>query len=205
MRQYNSLLLTLILLVSTTLALRELEYRDTVAKAPTTITVYVCGEVLHPGVVSLPSNARRIHAIDLCGGLTSQADSTNLSPAEVLRDGETVEVAARETRTIPTAPSPPKPGESRLQLVEGSNSEPSETVTPNNSEPSNRKLNINTASAAELEQLPGVGPVMAQRIIETRQSLPGGTFLSLEDLTAIRGIKGKTLARFRPYLEPEGL
>jgi competence protein ComEA len=66
-------------------------------------------------------------------------------------------------------------------------------------------MDLNLATAAELESLPGVGPVMAERIIEARKAAPGGTFGSLEELRAIRGIKAKTFLRLRPYLKIEGL
>ena len=66
-------------------------------------------------------------------------------------------------------------------------------------------INLNLASLEELQTLPGVGPVLASRILEARSSQPQGSFTSLEDLTVIRGIKRKTLARFKPFLELEGI
>lgn len=64
-----------------------------------------------------------------------------------------------------------------------------------------RIININTASAAELELLPGIGPALAGRIIEYRQS--HGAFRTVEDLTNVRGIGEKTLERLRPRIRTE--
>lgn len=208
MRQFNALVFTLILLLGVTLVLRELDLQDRRANAPKMITVYVCGAVVSEGVVTLPAEARRIHAVELCGGLTPEADPAAFGPAEHLTDGETVKVPGKAF-----APSPgesPPAREHTASALEQTTSPPTESTAeawsrepPAGTPP--LRLDINRATAAELEHLPGIGPVMARRIVETRRSLPGGSFRSLEDLTAIRGIKGKTLARLKPYLEPEGL
>lgn len=201
MRQFNALVFTLILLTCATLALRELDFRDRQAKTPRPITVYVCGEVTAGGVVSLPSDARRIHAVELCGGLTADADTSAFAPAEHLVDGETIEVPRKVS--VEERPVLEKARELPDSVRSATDAEPPSNAPRSEVRPI--RIDINRATPSELELLPGIGPVMAQRIVETRQSLPGGTFRSLEDLTAIRGIKGKTLARLKPYLEPEGL
>ena len=66
-------------------------------------------------------------------------------------------------------------------------------------------LNLNTATAEDLEALPGIGPVMAQRLVQFRQT--HGPFKDVEDLLAVSGIGEKKLARLKPYLvvlSPEG-
>jgi competence ComEA-like helix-hairpin-helix protein len=65
--------------------------------------------------------------------------------------------------------------------------------------PPARPIDLNNANAKELQQLPGVGPVMAQRIIEMRQK--GGRFRRVEDLLAVRGISTKRLEALRPYVK----
>jgi comEA protein len=65
-------------------------------------------------------------------------------------------------------------------------------------QPPAKPIDLNTASAKELQQLPGVGPVTAQRIVEMREK--SGRFRRVEDLLAIRGISQKKLAALRPYV-----
>lgn len=172
------MILTCLLLMSGLFIVREAEYQLAQAQEPKPITVYVTGEVAQPGAVTLPRGARRIHAISLCGGVTVNADLDRCGPAEHLRDGETVIVGAR----IPARPA----GPGLSNISEGLLNSP---------------LDLNSASAEELQELPGVGPVLAQRILEARLRRPQGSFRSLEDLAAIRGIKRKTLARIRGCAE----
>jgi hypothetical protein len=62
------------------------------------------------------------------------------------------------------------------------------------------RINVNTADAGTLSIVPGIGPVLAGRIVEVRQARPGRRFASLDELTQVRGIGEKVLARLRPYL-----
>lgn len=195
MRHFNSLILTAIALILCTLFLREWTYRQALAARRPGLTVYVTGEVKNPGVVTLPAGARRVHAVELCGGPTDKADCNRLEPARHLVDGETVVVPKVESTP---RPQPLTAARAPRQIA---NATTCETTNPT----PQARLNINQATSQELESLPGIGPVTARRIVEARNRLPGGTFHSLEDLTAIRGIKGKTMARLKPFLEPEGL
>ncbi len=79
------------------------------------------------------------------------------------------------------------------------NGQTNETVTAISAGvPDSLKLNVNTATATELEQLPRIGPVLAERIVEYRQEK--GPFQKVEDLTKVKGIGEKTLERIRPYI-----
>jgi competence protein ComEA len=208
MRQFNGLIATLIVLISTTLALREIDYNTRLSQRKRLITVYVVGEVRHPGTATLPEGARRLHAVNRCGGLTPTADIEELEPAKPLCDGETLNVPQRRFPTgvepgpAVRSPLPPPSQESRRAPAQSLPRTPAD-LKPN----SNRTtlVNLNQATAEELQKVPGLGPVLAQRIIEARNQQPGGTFGSLEDLTAIRGIKRKTMERLTPYLELEGI
>lgn len=175
----DRLLATALLLVLGLGASRELSYRLELQKIKPPIVVDVRGEVIDPQVLSLPTGARVVHALTLCGGLTAKAELGTLSLAETLVDGQTVEVARR-----------------------GSN--PEHSAGPEQTQNSPSLVDLNRAAVGELESLPGVGPVLAQRIVEGRQKRQGG-FTSLEDLSTIRGIKGKTLLRLRPHIKIEGL
>lgn len=163
---------------------REVSYRQQLAASKPAMVVEVRGEVLEPQLVALPHGARVIHAISLCGGLTARASITDLTLAEPLRDGQTIEVRVRDQ-------GPPGQG-------------PAPEVTQPTTSISEGRVDLNQADLGQLETLPAVGPVLARRIVEARQK-QGGRFASLEDLAAIRGIKGKTLSRLRPHIKIEGL
>lgn len=125
--------------------------------APATITVHVVGPVARPGVIVLPVGARVADAIAAAGGLQPGAVSAaNL--ARVLADGERLDAAG-------AAPPDPLAG-------------PDGGVSAG--------IDINAASAAELEELPGVGPVLAQRIVDYRR-MHGG-FTTVEQLQEVSGI-----------------
>ncbi|MFN8497005.1 MAG: ComEA family DNA-binding protein [Anaerolineae bacterium] len=140
---------------------------------PPTITVYVNGAVAHPGVYSLPDGSRVVQALTAAGGLTGEADADGLNQARPLRDGEQVYVPARGT------PVPPAIGA-------GGGAPAAKTAAA----PGGR-VNLNTATKEELDALPGIGPVLADRIIEYRQK--NGPFQRPEDLKKVPGFGGAKL------------
>ena len=172
---FGKILLTAILVTFSLAFYREWEQFQRTFFAPRTVTVYVTGAVKEQRTVTLPAEARRIHALNLCGGVSSNADLASIDLARPLKDGETIQVSLL-----------PKP----RPVVR------TETVAEK------QKVNLNTATLAELQSLPGIGPVTAKRIIQYRRK---SSFTSLEDLSAIRGIRRKTMVRLRPFLELEGL
>jgi competence protein ComEA len=109
-------------------------------------------------------------AIDMAGGLLSKADTRSLNLAEILEDGQRILVP---TRLPPT--HTPDPNITQAPIV------PPEILYP---------ININTATQAELESLPQIGPVTAQKIINYRQV--NGPFESIEDIQDVPGIGPKT-------------
>lgn len=147
--------------------------RPSPSPLPTTITVYVNGAVAHPGVYTLPDGSRVVQALDAAGGLTDAADADGLNQARPLRDGEQVYVPARGT------PPPPLVGSA-------SGAAPSSKATA----PAAR-INLNTASKEELDTLPGVGAVLAERIIQYREK--NGPFQRPEDLKKVPGFGGTKL------------
>lgn len=192
----NRIFLTFLLLTASALALREVEHYQTARRCLPPVTVYVAGAVQREGAVRLPAGARRIHALEVAGGVLDDADLRELEPARPLQDGETI--------WIPQKPRiPEKPPREEL-VVQAEGAIKAEYRSPANKENQNTgKLDINSATAEELQQLPGIGPVLAVRIVEARNAQPTGTFSTIEDLGTIRGIKGKTMARLAPYLELE--
>lgn len=140
----------------------------TVAPTATAVTllVHVTGAVVHPDVYSLPEGSRIKQAIEAAGGPTSEADVDRLNLALIVRDGMQVYVP-RRGETPAGAPAVPAGGSNPAGQSAG-------------------PININTASAAELDSLPGIGPAIAQRIVEDRAA--NGPFKAPEDLKRVRGI-----------------
>jgi len=145
------------------------------------IVVSVEGAVARPGVYSLPGGSRVNDAIQASGGLTDDADVSGINLAARLRDEERLIVPSRAQPTVTT------PEQSATLEATG-------TATAESA----RLININTASAAELEELPGIGPALARAIIDYRTA--NGPFRTIEELALVRGISLQMVDRLRPYV-----
>ena len=162
-----------------------------------TVRVQVSGAVLEPGIYDLPASCRVEEAIAAAGGLTENADSERVNLVRKVRDGMQIRVPVQKTtRTSRTqrkkAQAKSSLGESALGKSGGAKAGPGR----NNS--MMQSVRINSASASELQQLPGIGPALAQRIVETRSS---GRFNSADDLLRVPGIGKAKLAKLRDYVE----
>ena len=162
-----------------------------------TVRVQVSGAVLEPGVYDIPVNCRVEEAIAAAGGMTENADSERVNLVRKVRDGMQIRVpvqkAARTSRTQR------KSAQAKSGLGESASKKYGSAKAGsgrNNSMMQN--VRINSASARELQQLPGIGPALAQRIVETRNS---GRFTSAEDLLRVPGIGKAKLAKLRNYVE----
>lgn len=137
-----------------------------------TVVVHVIGRVRRPGVVTLPFGSRVADAVEAAGGLRPGAGSGDLNLARVLVDGEQVIVGRQPSASAPAASGAPAPADGLVDL--------------------------NTATATELEALPGVGPVLAGRIVAWREA--NGPFASVEILGEVAGIGDALLAQLRPLV-----
>lgn len=162
-----------------------------------TVRVQVSGAVLEPGVYDIPVNCRVEEAIAAAGGMTENADSERVNLVRKVRDGMQIRVpvqkAARTSRTQR------KSAQAKSGLSESASKKYGSAKAGsgrNNSMMQN--VRINSASAGELQQLPGIGPALAQRIVETRK---GGRFTSADDLLRVPGIGKAKLAKLRDYVE----
>lgn len=162
-----------------------------------TVRVQVSGAVLEPGIYDVPANCRVEEAIAAAGGLTENADSERVNLVRKVRDGMQIRVpvkkAARTSRTQR------KSAQAKSGLGESASKKYGSAKAGsgrNNSMMQN--VRINSASARELQQLPGIGPALAQRIVQTRSR---GRFASADDLLRVPGIGKAKLAKLRDYVE----
>lgn len=143
------------------------------------VYIDVDGAVVRPGVYRLKDGARVSQAIDAAGGLTTEADVTGLNRASKVTDGQKIYV--------------PTVGEQQAAAaVDGAESGAATTPGAGSS---SGLVNINTASAAELQTLSGIGPSMAQSIIDERTK--NGAFASVDDLMRVSGIGEKKFAKIK--------
>lgn len=142
------------------------------------VVVHVAGKVRRPGVVHLPAGSRVIDAVDAAGGVRSGATSGDLNLARVLVDGEQIVVGRQAAEQLAASGS----------SVGGDVSGQSGPVL----------VDINAATAAELEALPGIGPVLAQRIVQWRTD--NGPFTAIDVLGEVSGIGDALLAQLRPLV-----
>lgn len=155
-----------------------------------TIVVAVDGAVATPGVYGLPGGARVQDALRAAGGTTRDADLALVNPAARLRDEDRLVVPTRR----PAVDAPTLGGGSPTEAAAGDAGWPD----ANGTSAAAAKININTASAAELETLPGIGPVLARRIIDDRER--NGPFRSVDELARVTGISPAMVEDLRPYL-----
>lgn len=137
-----------------------------------TLYVHVSGSVANPGLYELEKGSRVFDAVQAAGGFTEESDDNSCNLARVIEDGEHI--------VIPTKSAGPESEQASQEQNAGQGSDSAQLV------------NINTATAAELENLPGIGAATAQRIVSDRTA--NGTFKSVSDLMRVSGIGEKKLA-----------
>lgn len=148
---------------------------------PEPILVYVRGAVKNPGVYKLPRGSRLSDAVLVAGGFLPSAKIEELNLAEKLVDSQDYTIEGDGVAPTPQL----NIGDSGLLL----------TPTPNRA----AKLNINTASAEELDNLPGIGPTTAKNIVQYRTD--NGLFTKLEELLKIPGFGPSTLNQIRDLVK----
>ena len=162
-----------------------------------TVRVQVSGAVLEPGIYDLPANCRVEEAIAAAGGLTENADSERVNLVRKVRNGMQIRVPVQKAARINSTQRGNSKAKSGLgESASGKSGSAKAGSGRNNS--MMQSVRINSASAGELQQLPGIGPALAQRIVETRNS---GRFTSADDLLRVPGIGKAKLAKLRAYVE----
>ena len=130
------------------------------------VHVHVVGAVAKPGVYELEASARVIDAIEAAGGANDDADLQQVNMARLLSDGEQIRVLTAQEATLTS------------QSAVGKS-----------------LLNLNSATVDQLEELPGVGPALAARIVDWREA--NGSFKNVEELSSVSGIGEKLLENVR--------
>ena len=137
------------------------------------VVIDVAGKVNKPGVYKLPSGSRAIDAVNAAGGAKKGVDLSDINLAHTLMDGEQIVIGAPKVITTSKGK-----GSSKVKL--------------------SGPLNINNASAAQLDALPGIGPVMAGRIITYREK--NGPFKAIEDLRKVSGMGASKFAQLQSLI-----
>jgi competence protein ComEA len=161
--------------------------------------VYVCGAVRKAGVYTLPQGARVVDAIAQAGGSLENADLEQLNLAEPLADAVKVDVPVKG-RQLATPIGFADTASSAASQYGGSRHSGRHRSSRGSSHKlaAGQTININTASEAELAQLPGVGPSLARRIVEYRTA--NGPFQLPDDLQNVSGIGASKFAKMEPYI-----
>ena len=150
---------------------------DPVQSKNASLLVHVGGSVADPGLYELAGDARVQQAIDAAGGFAEDAAIDALNLARQVQDGEQIIVPSMQQATDSGTPVPADSGASAVS---------------SGGAVANGKVDINTATVDQLQQLNGVGPALAQRIIADRQA--NGPFKTVEDLKRVSGIGDKKFA-----------
>lgn len=164
------------------------ESTSTTASSETSSDIVICdvsGAVKNPMVVELKKGERIGDAIEAAGGLTAKADISNINRAAVVNDGDKI--------LIPEAGTSPQ---SDSQTSYDPQNSPNNGI--NSTESASGKININSADSATLQQISGIGPVTADKIIEYRKT--NGGFTKIEDLKNVNGIGDKTFEKMKDYV-----
>jgi competence protein ComEA len=156
---------------------------------PAPVRVYVTGAVVNSDVYFLPAGSIIKDAIAAAGGFTPEADPEHINQALELQDQQQIHVPRRGEQDAP----PPVQG--GLTSGQGSGSSRSAPVSGGTVPAGGGLINLNTATLEQLDSLPGIGPAIAQRIIDYRASVGG--FKAVEEITEVSGIGDATLAKIK--------
>lgn len=177
------------------------------ASGEATVRVHVAGAVNNPGVYTLPAQGRTVDAIAAASGAAADADLDRVNLAGSLSDGVQIYVPHRGETAAP-AQIQPNGGTANAGQGNAANGaaqnggtqpQPARTLTASGSaQKGSTSVNINTATAEELQTLPRIGPAMAQRIIAWREA--HGGFRSVDELDAVPGIGPSMLENLRPLV-----
>lgn len=156
------------------------------------ITVYVSGQVEKEGIVTLDSDKRLADAVEKLGGLTKKADTNNINLAMKLED-EMHYIIPKKGQSIQE-----NSGLSEVSSNLNDSSKSNNTNGNNQSDSQTSKININTADVNQLDDIPGVGPATANKILSYRNE--NGNFKNIEDMKNVNGIGDKKFENMKEFI-----
>jgi competence protein ComEA len=162
---------------------------ETVDTPPAAGYVYVCGAVVDPGVYPMQDGMRLFEAIEAAGGFSEEADDSWLNLAGEVSDGQRIYVYTRE-----------ETAEMALEgtAADGASDGTLNSTSDSDGDPADIRININTADAQRLMELPGIGEARAAAVIQYRTE--HGPFTSIEEIQNISGIKGAVFSKIRDLI-----
>jgi competence protein ComEA len=155
---------------------------------PALVRVYITGAVVKSDVYFLPQGSIIKDAIAAAGGLTSEADLIQINQAQELADQQHIHVPKIGEEN---PPPPVQNGQNNAKETDGGPTSPG----------SEARINLNTATLEQLDQLPGIGPALAQRIIDYRETV--GPFTDIEQITEVSGIGDATFSKLKDLITVE--
>ncbi|WP_144794528.1 ComEA family DNA-binding protein [Kocuria palustris] len=171
------------------------------------VTVHVVGEVRRPGVVEVPGGARVADAVEAAGGLSETAVVDAVNMAAPAADGAQIVIPDRALSESWEAAAPPggpaasagsTPGAAPAGAAPSAAPGSGPASEPDGAGESGAAIDLNQATAAQLEELPEVGPVLAQRIVDHREQIGG--FRAVEELDDVSGIGPAMMAAIAPLV-----
>ena len=149
------------------------------------MAVHVTGEVKKPGVVKVKEGSRIEDIIEAAGGLTENADTTNINLAYMVEDGMKIRIPSSNEEDIE---------ENYISVDSGKR-----VIMSDESNNSSLIVNINTANETELEQLPGIGPSISSKIVDYRNQ--NGKFKNIEDIKNVTGIGDSKYEKIKNFIK----
>ncbi len=168
------------------------------------MAVHITGEVKNPGVVKVKQGSRIEDIIEAAGGLTENADITDVNLAYVVEDGMKIRIPSNDEEELSKENGGENGQEQNtkneyITQDSGKGVILSEESGENFSSTENTVININTANETELEELPGIGPSLASRIIEHRNK--NGKFKDIEDIKNVTGIGDSKFEKIKSLIK----
>ena len=166
----------------------ENKTEDNIENEKKKIVIHITGQVKNPGLVYLDEGARIADAIKEAGGSTKDAALDKVNLAYVLEDGQKIYIPNKNEKI----------SEIQYIITDSGENVLKDTGKESNVKGGIKKVNINSANQEELETLPGVGPALAVRIIEYRNS--NGKFEKVEDVQNVEGIGDSKFTNIKEYI-----
>lgn len=166
----------------------ENKIEDKIENEKSKIVIHITGQVKNPGLVYLDEGARIADAIKEAGGSTKDAALDKVNLAYVLEDGQKIYIPNKNEKI----------SEIQYIITDSGENVLKDTGKESNVKGGIKKVNINSANQEELETLPGVGPALAVRIIEYRNS--NGKFEKVEDVQNVKGIGDSKFTNIKEHI-----